>query len=56
MEPVLQSKLAFDAVPSDVSGDATCDKNRSKLLLIVTGVSEPMLPVLVFQLLQQVRN
>jgi len=55
MESVLQSELSFGAVPSDVSGDATCDMKQSKLLLIMTGVLdlEPMLPVHVFLLLQQ---
>jgi len=55
MESVLQSELSFGAVPSDVSGDATCDMKQSKLLLIMTGVLdlELMLPVHVFLLLQQ---
>jgi len=46
---------AKGAVPSDVSGDATCDMNQSKLLLILTGVLdlEPMLPVHVVLLVQQ---
>ena len=55
MESVLRSELSFGAVPSDISGDATCDMYQSELLLILTGVLdlEPMLPVHVFLLLQQ---
>jgi hypothetical protein len=55
MASVLQRELSFGAVPSDVSGDATCDMNQSKLLLILTGVLdlEPMLPVHVFLLVQK---
>jgi hypothetical protein len=47
--------LSYGAFPSDVSGDAACDMNQSKLLLILTCVLdlEPMLPVRVFLLLEQ---
>jgi len=55
MESVLQSELSFGAVPSDISGEATCDMKQLKLLLIMTYVLdlEQMLPVRVFLLLQQ---